>query len=85
MYGDDPTGTIEGAVISAVAHEGLTVTVNGKPAMLAIVTGDGEVFAKGDAVTREFEAVAINAYCKILQGQGHMRTLGNPVPRDGST
>ena len=85
MYGDQPTGTIEGAVISALAHEGLTVIVNGKAAMLAIVTADGEVYAKGDAVTREFEAVAINAYCKILQGQGHMRTLGNPVPRDRPT
>ena len=32
MIGTQPTGAIDGVVISAVIHEGLTVTVDGKPA-----------------------------------------------------
>lgn len=79
MYGNDPTGTIQGAVISAVSHEGLTVTVNGKPATLAIVTEDGKVFAQGPAVAREVEAVAINSYVNLLKGQGYVRVIGDPL------
>jgi hypothetical protein len=60
-------------VISAVAHEGLTVTVNGKPAKLAVVTEDGTVVAAGVDVAREVQAVAINLYREFLKGNGHLR------------
>lgn len=73
MVGTQPTGAIEGVVISGVAHEGLTVTVDGKPARLAVITEDGQVVAQGAAVAREAEAVAINCYRQIMQAKGHLR------------
>ena len=40
MIGTQPVGTISGVVISAVSHEGISVTVDGKAARLAILTDD---------------------------------------------
>lgn len=79
MIGQQPTGALPGVVISAVSHEGLSVTVNGKPARLAVVTDDGQVIAAGGAVAREAEAVAINCYRQTLQGKGYLRVLGAPI------
>lgn len=73
MIGTQPTGAINGVVITAVAHEGLTVLANGKPARLAIIDDDGNVLAAGDAVAREAEAVALNCYRNFLKGNGHLR------------
>jgi hypothetical protein len=73
MIGTQPEGAIAGVVITAVSHEGLKVTVNGKPARLAILSEDGRVIASGDDVAREAEAVALNCYRNFLQGQGHLR------------
>lgn len=78
MIGQQPVGAISGVVISAVSHEGLTVTVDGKRAKLAIVTEDGCVIASGEQVAREAEAVAINCYRGFLQGKGFLRVLGKP-------
>jgi len=82
MIGQQPVGTIKGVVISAVSHEGLTVTVDGKPARLAIVTDDGHVIAAGDQVAREAEAVAVNNYRGFLQGKGFLRVLSKPINPD---
>ena len=79
MIGTQPTGAIEGVVISMVAHEGLTVTAHGKPARLAIISEDGQVLAAGDDVAREAEAVAINSYRQFLQCKGHLRVLSKPI------
>jgi hypothetical protein len=79
MIGTQPTGAIGGVVISAVAHEGLRVTVDGKPARLAIVTDDGQVIAAGHLVAREAESVAVNSYRQLLQGQGHLRVNSKPL------
>lgn len=79
MIGTQPVGTIDGVVISAVSHEGLTVTVNGRRARLAILTDDGEVIAAGDQVAREAEAVAVNCYRQMLQGKGFLRVLSKPI------
>ena len=72
MIGTQPEGIIAGVVISAVSHEGLKVTVDGKPARLAVVTEDGQVIAAGAEVAREAEAVALNSYRNFLKGQGHL-------------
>ena len=56
MTGPRPIGVTKGAIISAVSHEGLSVTVDGKPAQLAIITEDGHIFAAGEKVAREVEA-----------------------------
>lgn len=82
MIGEQNTGAINGVVISAVSHEGLRVTVNGKPARLAIIMEDGTVVATGEPVAREAEAVAINSYRNLLQGQGYLRVIGNPMAPD---
>ena len=79
MIGTQPVGTIIGVVISAVSHEGLRVTVDGKPARLAILTDDGQVIAAGADVAREAEAVALNCYRNFLKGQGYLRVNSEPI------
>lgn len=79
MIGTQPTGNVPGVVISAVAHEGLAVTVNGKPARLAVVAEDGTVIAAGRDVAREAQAVAVNLYREFLKGNGHLRVLSGPI------
>lgn len=77
MIGTQPTGAIAGAVISTVSHEGLSVTVDGRPGRLAILREDGTVYCSGAAVAREAQAVAINGYRAFLQAKGFMRVHGN--------
>lgn len=79
MIGTQPEGTIPDVVISAVAHEDLSVTVNGKPARLAIVTEDGQIIAAGAIVAREARSVSINCYRSFLQGKGFLRVLSKPI------
>ncbi len=79
MIGEQKTGAIEGVVISAVSHEGLRATVNGKPARLAIILDDGTVVSAGDDVAREAEAVAVNCYRNMLRLKGHLRVLSVPL------
>ena len=80
MIGTRNTGTVDGVVISAVSHEGLSVTVNGRPARLAVVTEDGQIVAAGVDVAKEAEAVAVNSYRSLLKGSGHLRVLSKPIP-----
>lgn len=79
MIGDQPTNTISGVVISAVSHEGLRVTYNGRPARLAILDDDGHIIAQGNQVAKEVEAVAINCYRNFLKGQGFLRVNSEPI------
>lgn len=67
MIGTQPTGRLPGIVISAVTHEGLTVT------------DDGTVIAAGRDVAREAQAVAVNLYREFLKGNGHLRVLSAPI------
>lgn len=80
MIGTQPTGTISGITIEAVSHIGLSVTVNGRPARLAIVTDDGQIVSSGDEVAREAEAVAINSYRNFLKGKGFLRVIKELEP-----
>ena len=79
MIGTQPTGNVPGVVISAVAHEGLTVTVDGKPARLAVVSEDGTIIAAGRDVAYEAQCVAVNLYREFLKGNGHLRVLSAPI------
>ena len=79
MIGQQQTGAIQGVVITAVSHEGLRVSVDGKPARLAILLDDGTVVSAGDDVAREAEAVAVNCYRNQLQGKGFLRVLSVPI------
>lgn len=85
MIGHQQTGAIQGVVITAVSHEGLRVSVDGKPARLAIVLDDGTVVSAGDDVAREAEAVAVNCYRNQLQGKGFLRVLSVPLQDITST
>lgn len=82
MIGPQPVGAINGVVISAVSHEGLRVTVDGKPARLAILSEDGRVIAVGEQVAKEAEAVALNSYRNFLKGQGYLRVNSAPIASD---
>lgn len=79
MIGTQPTGALQGVVITAVAHEGLTVFVDGKPGRLAIVDEDGNVITASPMVAREAEAVAHNSLRNLWKGQGHLRVHSNPL------
>jgi hypothetical protein len=85
MIGTQPTGTLPGVVIHAVAHEGLRVTVDGAPAQLAIVTADGRIVALGQEVADEAENVSVNSYRAFLLGRGHVRLMGKPIERSESS
>lgn len=80
MIGTNHISALPGAIISAVAHEGLTVTVNGRPARLAIVTEDGQIVASGPEVARAAKAVACNSLENLWKGKGWLRELSNPIP-----
>lgn len=84
MIGTQPEGAIDGVVISAVSHEGLSVMVNGRPARLAIITEDGQIVAQGAAVAKEAEAVALNNYRNFLKGKGFLRSWSKPITSDPS-
>ncbi|WOB06563.1 hypothetical protein [Piscinibacter gummiphilus] len=84
MIGDQIIGRVAGVVVSSVAHVGLTVTVNGRPARLAIVAEDGRVVASGDDVAKEVEAVAVNSYRNLIKGQGHLRVFSNEIAQDAA-
>lgn len=82
MIGTQRTGRVGGVFITAVAGEGLTVTVNGKPGRLAILAEDGTVVADGADVAREAQAVAINLYRNFLIGEGRIRVISDPLGPD---
>ena len=77
LLGDQKIGRVPGVEVSA-SHSGIRVTVNGKPAKLAIICEDGHIMAAGDDVAKEAFAVAVNAYRNFLRGEGHLRTLSTP-------
>ena len=79
MIGTQNTGTIDGVIISAVSHEALSVTVNGRPARLAVITEDGQIVASGDEVAREAGAVACNSLRNMSAGKGWLRVLSKPI------
>ncbi|MCI5070139.1 hypothetical protein [Acidovorax sp.] len=79
MIGTQPTGTLPGIVICATSHEGLKVSVDGKPARLAIVDEGGRVLAAGEDVAREAEAVALNNFRNALMGKGFLRSISKRI------
>lgn len=73
------TDTLANAVLSGVAHEGLTVTTrDGRRARLAVIDEDGNVLEAGAGVEREAWNVAIASYRNFLQGKGHLRVQSTP-------
>ena len=82
MIGTQETGRIDGVVITAVSHEGLTVLVNGRPGKLAILDESGAIVASGKDVAIEAEAVAVNSYRQILIGKGWLRVLSRSITPD---
>lgn len=80
MIGKIEIGTLQHAAISAVIHEGLTVTANGKRCRLAVIDDDGNIIEAGDQVAREAFNVAVACYKQLLKGLGHLR-VGTGEPK----
>lgn len=73
------TGTLDHAVLSGVAHEGLTVTTrDGRRARLAVIDDDGNIIEAGPSVERETWNVVIAVYRNFLAGRGHLRVHTAP-------
>lgn len=79
MIGKQRTRLMAGVFITAMAQEGRTEMVNGKPARLAILADAGTVLAVGAEVARGSEAVAVNSYRTLLKGEGYLRVTSNPL------
>jgi hypothetical protein len=84
VIGDQPTGRIDGIFITATAHQGLMVMVNGKPARLAIIDDQNNVLAAGADVAHEAEAVAVNSYRNFLKAEGHLVVMSVPLIEDSA-
>lgn len=78
LIGTQPTGAIEGVVITDRLGDGLSIKAHGRAARLAVVLGDS-VIVDGEDVAHEFEAVAVDSYRNLLQGQGWVRVFSNEL------
>ncbi|KQT10814.1 hypothetical protein [Ramlibacter sp. Leaf400] len=81
LIGEQETGRVKGVIISASGINGISVTVNGRTARLAVVTADGEIVT-GDAIAKEVFNVSVNAYRDFLRGMGYLHTHSTPPPTD---
>lgn len=83
MIEDPETGTLKNCTISAVAHEGLSVTTrDGEPGIFAILDKNGNVIERGPAVAAEAWNVAVASYRNFLKGQGWLRVRTQPADPD---
>lgn len=79
MIGIPETDTLKSATISGVCFEGLSVkTHDGRPAMLAVVDGEGNILESGSQVAREAWNVTLAVYKNFLIGKGHLRIHSSP-------
>ncbi len=86
MIGPIEIGTLSSAQLSAVIHQGLTVTLpDGRAGRLAIIDAAGQVIDDTPAVAREAFNVAIASYKNFLVGKGHLRVRTGPLPGLGPT
>ena len=64
--------------ISAVSFQGLSVSVDGRPARLAVVDESGQVLEAGPTIADAVWDVSIRSYREFLLGSGHLRVLAKP-------
>ena len=84
MIGPIEIGTLASAQLSAVIHQGLTVTLaDGRTARLAIIDAAGQVIDDSPGVALEAFKVSIASYKNFLIGKGHLRVRTGPVPGIG--
>ncbi len=77
---DIKIGQLDSATISAVFHQGLTVTLpNGKKARLAIIDEAGTVIDDSPTVAKEAWNVAMTCFKNFWIGQGHLRVSTTPT------
>ncbi|KVS51014.1 hypothetical protein WK39_27770 [Burkholderia cepacia] len=66
-------------VLSASGRRGLAaMTMDGRPAMLAVVDPDGHILEAGPAVGDEAWNVVVHAYRLFLQGRGYLKVYATP-------
>lgn len=76
---DPPTGALVNVILCASGQRGLTATtVDGKPAVLAVVDADGRIIESGPTVGDEAWNVVVHAYRLFLQGQGYLKVYATP-------
>lgn len=74
MIGDPTTGTLTHCEISAVSHEGLSITTaDGKRGTLAVLDENGNIIETGPSVAFEAWNVAVLSYRNFLKGKGYLR------------
>lgn len=75
MNGRLTTGRLPGAHIevTTTATGPLTLTVNGRPARLALLDEAGHILAEGPSVAAELKSCTLNAWHAFWRGQGHLR------------
>lgn len=79
------TGCFTGAIISGVAHEGLTITtLDGRRARLAVNDEDANIVEASPGVEREAWNVAIAVLKNFPRGQGHLRVHSHPPNSPGN-
>jgi hypothetical protein len=75
--------------ISCTTVDGLSITVDGKPARLAVVTEEGKIIDSGVEVADAVESASVDAFKNFLAGKGHLRELnvsgGQKPARETST
>ena len=81
MIGTPKIGTLERTILSGEARSGLTATVDGKPAHLAIIDDAGNIIEAGPGVAQEAWNIAINCYRNFLIGHGYLVVHTEPPTR----
>lgn len=81
MFAKRTTAPLAHAQISAVLHEGLTITLpDGRKGKLAIIDDAGNVVEAGDAVAGNTWNCVVDTVSNMLRGMGHLRTFTGPRP-----
>lgn len=79
MIGTQKTGRLPGIVISKVTGGPVTLTIDGKPGVLAVLSADGSIVASSADVAREVAAVCVECYRSMVKGKGHVRVWSDPI------
>lgn len=64
-----------GVVFKPQGFEGVSVSVAGKPAKLAVISDEGEVVALGQEVEEQFSDASVLSYQMMLRCEGLLRSV----------
>ena len=68
------------SIVTARSWERYTITdLEGRPAVFAILDGDGQILDSGPAVAQEIWDLAIAAERRYLVGEGYLKVTSSPA------